>query len=284
MTHFEPIRAALQYIDGHLAEPITLAELAQMSHFSPYYFHRLFTAVVGKPLAAYIRDRRIYAACRQLAETKKSIQEIALDCGFQSAQSFARAFRRLIGMPPRAYRSRGLIPYPPTAQELIIQFTNRLRGGLLIDPTLMKKGPLRIAGVSGDGSRTGEIWQRFARLSDEMPLTNALSGSGYEVRIDEGDRCTVHVGQCVSGAVDPAYEVLKLPASMYASFEVYVARGYESENGAMDEWLATNGEGYAQRPLKGGKHYCVEYYDERFQEGDANSIVEIWVPVEKDYR
>ena len=116
MKHFEPIREALLYIDSHVAEPITMELLAERSHFSPYYFHRLFTAVVGKPLAAYIRDRRIYAACRQLTGTQKSIQEIALDCGFQSAQAFSRAFKNLIGMPPKEYRRRQLIPYPTTAQ------------------------------------------------------------------------------------------------------------------------------------------------------------------------
>lgn len=281
MTHFEQISRALSYIDEHLSEPVTLEMLAEQCHFSPFYFHRLFTAVVGKPLAAYIRDRRVYAACRQLAGTEKSIQEIALDCGFQSAQAFSRAFKKLIGMSAREYRSRGLIPNPITAQELIVRFTNRLRGGMLIDPTLMKKGPLRIAGVSGDGNRTGEVWQRFMRLCDEKPLTNAVSESGYEVRLYKGNQCTVHVGQCVKGPVDSAYSVLTLPASQYASFDVYVARGYESENNAMDEWLATNADGYTQRRLDPETDYCVEFYDERFQGDESDSIVEIWVPIEK---
>ena len=281
MTHFEQISRALSYIDEHLSEPVTLEMLAEQCHFSPFYFHRLFTAVVGKPLAAYIRDRRVYAACRQLAGTEKSIQEIALDCGFQSAQAFSRAFKKLIGMSAREYRSRGLIPNQVTAQELIVRFTNRLRGGVLIDPKLIKRGMLRIAGAQGDGNRTGEVWQRFMRLCDEKPLPNVMSESGYEVRLYKGDQCTVHVGQCVDGPVDPAYSVLTLPASQYASFDVYVARGYESENSAMDEWLATNKDGYVERRLDPETNYCIEFYDERFQGDEANSIVEIWVPIEK---
>lgn len=285
MNRFDPIRTAIQYIDSHLAEPVTLAELARMCHFFPYYFHRLFTAVVGQPLAAYVRDRRILEACRQLAQTEKSILDIALDCGFQSAQAFSRAFRDSQGMSARDYRSRGLRPDVVTAEELIVRFTNRLRGGVMVSPTIMKRGPLRIAGVSGNGNQTGQVWQRFARLSDEKPLPNALSESGYEVRLYAGDRCNVHVGQCVDGGpMDAAYSVLELPASSYAVFEVYVARGYESENNAMDEWLATNAEGYAQRPLDGETHYCIDYYDERFQGDDAQSIVEIWVPVQKRHQ
>jgi predicted transcriptional regulator YdeE len=61
---------------------------------------------------------------------------------------------------------------------------------------------------------------------------------------------------------------------------VYPARGYESENSAMDEWLSKNDKGYTQRLLN-GKHYAVEFYDERFKGDSADSIVEIWVPIKK---
>ena len=282
MNHFEQISKALSYIDEHLSEPITLDVLAEQCHFSPFYFHRLFTAIVGKPLAAYVRERRLAYACRQLVQTEKSILEVALDSGFQSAQAFSRAFKESQGMSARAYRSRGSCPDVVTAEELIVRFTNRLKGGVLVNPAIIKRGPLLIAGVSGDGNRTGEVWGRFAQLSDEKPLTNAASESGYEVRLYREDQCTVHVGQRVcDDNVDAAYALLRLPAAKYASFDVYVARGYESENSAMDEWLATNREGYTERQFDAETRYCVEFYDERFQGDEANSIVEIWVPIEK---
>jgi predicted transcriptional regulator YdeE len=91
----------------------------------------------------------------------------------------------------------------------------------------------------------------------------------------------VHVGFAVSDVpVDEAYTVLTLPASEYASFDVCVADGYDSENSAMDEWLKTNQQGYTERLLE-GTHYCVEYYGERFHDSAPGSIVEIWIPVEK---
>ena len=279
MNHFEQISGALSYIDDHLSEPITLEALAAQYHFSSFYFHRLFTAVVGQPLAAYVRERRLLYACQQLTRTEKNILDIALDSGFQSAQAFSRAFRERHGMSPTAYRSRGECPDIVTAEELIVRFTNRLKGGILVNPAIIRHGPLRIAGASGDGNRTGEVWQDFMRLSEEKPLTNALSESGYEVRLYTKDGCAVHVGQSVGGAVDPAYTVIELPASRYASFDVYAARGYESENSAMDEWLASNPEGWTQRRLGAETDYCVEFYDERFEDGDG--IVEIWVPLEK---
>ena len=71
-----------------------------------------------------------------------------------------------------------------------------------------------------------------------------------------------------------------LPPSEYASFDVYVVNGYDSENNAMDEWLKTNQMGYTEKLLD-GINYCVEYYDERFNGNETGSIVEIWYPITK---
>ena len=65
----------------------------------------------------------------------------------------------------------------------------------------------------------------------------------------------MYVGCSVSdkGNIDPAYSIFELPASKYASFDVYVSSGYESENSAMDEWLKTNDQGYSERKYKEGE-------------------------------
>ena len=94
MNNFTKIGEALKYIDGHLDEKINLESLSEKVYFSPYYFHRLFTAVVGKSLAAYIRDRRILFACRQLGTTDNTILEIALNCGWAGYEVYQQAERR----------------------------------------------------------------------------------------------------------------------------------------------------------------------------------------------
>ena len=150
-----------------------------------------------------------------------------------------------------------------------------------MNPRIIRHDKLTIAGCSGDGNQTGAVWEAFMKLSQEKPLTNKCSENGYEVRKYENGACTVHVGVAVpEDAANPAYEICRLPASKYAAFDVYVANGYDSENSAMDEWLATNDQGYAQR-LLGDANYCVEFYDERFHGNEEGSIVEIWVPIEK---
>ncbi|MDE6875671.1 MAG: AraC family transcriptional regulator [Lachnospiraceae bacterium] len=281
MNNFSRISEALKYIDGHLDETITLEGLAEKFFLSPFYFHKLFSMVVGKSLAAYIRDRRVLSACRQLCDTKKTILDIALDCGFRSPAAFSRTFRQVQGMSPSEYRAQGCRPVIVTAGELIMKFTNRLRGGILLNPNIIKRGKMIIAGTCGDGDKTEEVWSAFGKLSGEKPLGNALSGDGYEIRVCADGKCTVYAGYCVSDKdnIDPAYSVIELPASKYASFDVYISGGYESENSAMEEWLKTNEEGYLERLMDENTHYCVEHFDERFSGSGAESVVEIWIPV-----
>lgn len=50
---------------------------------------------------------------------------------------------------------------------------------------------------------------------------------------------------------------------------------------AIDEWLKTNSESYSERLLNENMHYCIEFYDERFNGNEADSIVEIWIPIRK---
>ncbi len=279
MSNFERISQALKYIDSHLAEHITIDQLADRYYLSPYYFHRMFSVIVGKAIAEYIRDRRLEHACVLLSETDKPILDIGLDCGYDSAQSFSRAFKNCYGVPPVEYRKLGYSPSVTTVDEMIAKFTNRLRGGILVNPKIIKRNKLIIAGISGDGHQTGEVWEQFMELMKTVEITNKLSDNSYEIRIYEGTKCIVHVGYAVSDAdIDRRLTAITLPASHYAAFDVYPAKGYESENSAIDEWLKSNEKGYSQR-LLGEKSYAVEFYDERFNGYEADSIVEIWVPI-----
>ena len=281
MADFEKIKQALTYIDTHLDEPILLESLARRFHFSPYYFHRMFTAIVGQPLAVFIRERRLLHAAVLLVSTAMPTLDIALACGYASTPAFTRAFKSANAVAPGVYRKQNTTPTMLTIDEIIMKFTNRLRGGIDLNPNIIKREALCIAGVSGDGDDTMAVWVAYEKLCTEHPLRHKLSDNGYEIRLYDGQTCTVHVGAAVSTAqADAPYTLMQLPPSQYAAFDVYVANGYESENSAMDEWLRTNPEGYTERLLD-GSHYCVEYYDERFHGSEAGSIVEIWVPIEK---
>ena len=130
MDNFSRIGEVLRYIDEHLDEPLSLEALSKHFYFSPYYFHRLFAAVVGKPLATYIRDRRISIACEQLCSTDKSILDISLASGFRSAQAFSRTFKEVTGTSPSSYRANGHKPKVETVDEMVQYFTDWFKEGI----------------------------------------------------------------------------------------------------------------------------------------------------------
>ena len=102
------LNAALDFIDRNLAGEIPLAKLAAVACFSPFHFHRLFSAFVGEPPAEYVRRLRLEKAAILLVnDASVPIIGIALDCGFSTSALFCRLFKARFGMPPTAWRDGG---------------------------------------------------------------------------------------------------------------------------------------------------------------------------------
>lgn len=153
---------------------------------------------------------------------------------------------------------------------------------VIIEPKIIRKGELKIAGALGDGGMTSEVWDRYMQLKEDEPLKNKKEDGGYEVRMyNRNEKCECLVGESVTSEVGGSYSYLTLPDVLYAVFEIYPFKGYESQNEAMDKWLKENRDKYEEYKSS-DKRYVIEYYDERFKGNeDPDSIVEIWIPVIK---
>lgn len=99
------IHRVVDHIERHLDARLTLEELARVACFSPFHFHRVFTACVGESLYRFILRLRLERAASQLLQNPgKGITAVALDCGFGSSAAFARAFRAAFGVSASAWR------------------------------------------------------------------------------------------------------------------------------------------------------------------------------------
>src|SRR6266852_4634364 len=95
----------LEHIDRRLDQPLDLETLADVAFFSPYHFHRLFSAWMGETLGDYLRRRRLeVAAMRLAAQPRLSVLEVSLSVGFGSAEAFARAFKAHFKYSPTSWR------------------------------------------------------------------------------------------------------------------------------------------------------------------------------------
>ncbi|MEX0655383.1 MAG: AraC family transcriptional regulator [Phycisphaeraceae bacterium] len=98
--------AVQRQIHDHLAEPVTLEQLAAWAHLSPPHFSRLFKAAFGVPPMRYVIERRIDRACMLLTHTSLKLAEVARQVGYDDPYYFSRLFRKVRGMPPSAWRDK----------------------------------------------------------------------------------------------------------------------------------------------------------------------------------
>lgn len=97
----------VDHIQAHLDEPLDLERLAAVACFSPFHFHRLFSAWMGETLQSFVHRLRLERAAQLLVfDRLRGISGIALECGFSSASTFARAFKSAYGVSAGEWRNR----------------------------------------------------------------------------------------------------------------------------------------------------------------------------------
>jgi AraC family transcriptional regulator len=104
VDYIDRVNRAVDYVTQNLAEPLPLEAVAQAACFSPYHFHRIFSALTGETLAAFVKrvrlERSVYLMSHRAGA---SLTEIALACGFSSSSDFSRSFRAHYGVSPRKF-------------------------------------------------------------------------------------------------------------------------------------------------------------------------------------
>ena len=120
--HIEAVQRMQDYIKEHLAEPITLGDLARATGYSPWYAHRLFLRYLQWSPAEYIRRSRLAASALILRDGQTRVLQAALDAGYDSVDGYQRAFFREFGCNPGEFAQKPVplplfIPYRLTSPQ-----------------------------------------------------------------------------------------------------------------------------------------------------------------------
>ena len=270
----------IAYIDQHLEQPLDLNTLADIAHFSPFHFHRLFSAWMGETFGDYLRRRRIeVAALRLAAQPRTKILNIALSVGFGSAEAFARAFRGRFGCSPTAWRTQqyaqrrtnsnpgqvnsktGQALHALSAEHEVSRNSNMEN---LMKVKLIDRQPATIAylrHLGPYGEPISEFWQNTYK---PWAIINKLGGDHARYGISYDDPSITVADQCRYDAcaeVAPDFVaiggVLKatIPGGKYAtlSFKGTVKQVGEAWTALLRDWLPSSGLQLDDRP-------CFEYY------------------------
>lgn len=104
-TYIQRINTVFTYIDMHLEDDLSLASIAKIANYSPYHFHRVFKEITHETLNKYINRKRVEKAAGLLFRKKElSISEIYLQCGFNSAATFTKSFKKIYQLSPLEFR------------------------------------------------------------------------------------------------------------------------------------------------------------------------------------
>ena len=270
----------LAYIDHNLEQPITLNSLAQVARFSPFHFHRLFSAWMGETIGDYLRRRRVeVAAMRLAAQPRTKILNVALSVGFSSAEAFARAFKSRFGCSPTAWREqqyslrnansnsgqvnskRGQAFQVPFVEHDVSRNTNQ---EIIMKVILIDRRPANVAYFRHLGPYGEPIARFWQETYVPWAVMNKLGADHARYGIAHDDPSITAPEQCRYDAcaeVSPDFMVMggalktTIPGGKYAvlKFKGTIEQAEETWMALLRDWLPSSGLQLDSRP-------CFEYY------------------------
>jgi AraC family transcriptional regulator len=278
-----PAQKALWYIEGHLAEPLTLDEIAEVAGVSRFHLVRAFTAATGVPVMRYVRVRRLTEAARALADGAPDILRLALEADYGSHEAFTRAFRDHFGVTPEAVRAATRIESSKLQEPIMMDSTELDH---LTPPRFETGKPLLIAGVGerltweGGAAIPGQ-WQRFHQAEPRIPDRVGKVAYGVCANGDDSGNFDYIAGVEVSDFSDLPREFyrVRIPEQRYAVFTHadHISTIRRTIGTVWNQWLPASG-------LKAADAPSFERYDENFDPATGNGGLEIWLPVREQVR
>jgi len=284
-TRLEKVIAS---IETCLERPQSVSDLADQVHWSRWQVQRTFLACFGYSLGHYSRCRRLSIAAASLVDTDRAILDIAITAGFETQQSFSRAFSQQFGLSPNRYRTRGELRdlFPRLDPNVALSRD----GGVMMEPKIVSHQAKLLCGLdtrfNAFGSPDPDAMELLPRLWQQMHAE--IKKQDINARVfwgvvdsstanDQLQGMTYVAGfEATPGKSCENLKQFEIPAQTYACFthQGPLSRIGETIEAIFRQWLPASDYRHTGGPE-------LELYDERFAFEHPDSILEYWVPVEK---
>lgn len=284
MNWTNSIQEAIEYIEQHITDDISAENVANHVHIAPFYFQKGFSMLCGYSVSEYIRNRRLALAGSELAATDRKVIDIALDYGYDSPDSFTKAFTRFHGISPAAARKSNapIKTFAPLKLEI------SLKGGYLMDYKITEKESFKVlASVKKfDYETCKQEIPKFWQQHFESGNGKYIHGM-YGINIDEkmgGEDFEYMIADLLTPdtVVPENLTVKTIPSFTWAVFSCdgpMPEAFRDVHTKIFSEWLP------ALKKYEFAAGYCIEAYDDpsKYKNGvcDENYHAEIWIPIKE---
>ena len=289
------LQTAIYYMEEHLLEKINYEDVARMVHMSSYHFHRTFSLMAGMTANEYIRNRRLSLAGQELQMTGIKVIDAACKYGYETPESFTKAFSRFHGVTPKAAKRKGT--QLSLFNALVIKIT--LEGGKAMDYRIVETGKKNYLAkvkafkneIMNDNEnqeiadfwtqcRTKKVLHELCTLRPEgkkdlyglcSPTreNEATFDYGIGVIMDEETE-----GEKVEELLRDGYQMWEAKEGTYAVFSCYGEDGRcisEMWSRFFKEFLPQSGYG----------HTDETDYEIYFEKSEPGLFCELWIPVKE---
>ncbi|KGM46262.1 AraC family transcriptional regulator [Neobacillus niacini] len=285
MGWVESLQNAIDYMENHLLDDITIERIAKQANVSEFHFQRIFSVLTDITVGEYLRRRRLTLAAQELSSTESKIIDVALKYGYDTPESFSKAFRKQHGITPS--QARNFTGKLKSYNRLTIQVN--LKGAEPMNYKIVEKERFKVVGVKREFScENGENLAGIPKMWDDVhvdgtndllfDLNNGQIEGVLGVCVDKRNSGsplmdywigTDHTGETPEGLME-----LEIPASKWGVFEVHGPMPDAMQNTwkqIISEWFPSSHYQHAGTPdlevYSNGNPSSPDYYSE------------IWIPL-----
>lgn len=286
MNWADSISRAIEYIEMNITNDLKIEDISKYAYISPYYFQRGFTMLCGYSVGEYIRNRRLSMAGYELLNTDSRIIDIAIKYGYDSPDSFTKAFTRFHSSTPTAVRKNNaaIKEFAPLKVNIV------LNGGYILDYKIIKKEAFQVIGLkkSFEYEKACENIPKLYKQFFTKNIFNKIKPK-YGINIDESmgnDLFDYIIGDDYNSneKIPKDFEIINIPKFTWAVFPCIgpLSKNLKIVNEKIfRDWLP-NTNNYV---IAAG--YNIEMYSDpkAYKNGleDDNYYCEVWIPVSKKY-
>lgn len=287
------LQRAINYIEENVLENINYEDVAKCTYSSSFHFQRTFSLLTGITVGEYIRNRRLTLAGNELSMSKSKVIDVAIKYGYDTPESFTKAFTRFHGITPSAARELGanLKSFSRLSIKIIME------GGDIMDYKIEKKEAFKVAAkvksFSTDDSinkvEMPKFWTTCYKDGSVETLKNLVKTSKMVIGdgllgicesqngSSDGKTFNYAVGvECSKTKVPAGYTIIEIPAATWAVFKCIGPM----PNAIQDMLKRIYSEFFTQSDYEPTQGVDFEYYTPGDNSKD-NYVSEIWLPVKK---